>query len=147
MSNEKKNPPTVNGTADGQETEQVEGLASIVSDSDDSTYTQTAQGKIPVRIESYLLRGSKNALTKGELVRMTGLVPRKVTQAVQDARRRGVPILSSSHPGGYFIAATLDEKRRFERSLRHRANETAITLCCLERAKVEDSTDGETRRA
>ena len=139
MKDEKKNPSAVYGTADGKETGQVEGLAFRFSEVDDNTETQTAQGKIPVRIERYLLKGGKNAMTKEEPSKITGLVPRKVTQAVQDARRRGVPILSSSHPGGYFIAADLGEKRQFERSLRHRANETAITLRCLERAKVEEA--------
>lgn len=88
-------------------------------------------------IERFLLHGHDNALTMEELKVMTGLHSRKITQAVQDARRRGIAVLSSSHPGGYYLAETEEEKQRFVYSLRHRARETAFTLQCLERAKVE----------
>lgn len=94
-------------------------------------------------IERYLLRGRENALSLRELRRITGLHPRKITEAVQRARRRGVPVLSSSHPGGYFIAATEEEKAAFERSMRHRARETLTTLRYLRQAQVEeDVADG-----
>ena len=89
-------------------------------------------------IERYLLHGHDNALSVEALRIVTGLHPRKITQAVQDARRRGVAVLSSSHPGGYYLAETEDEKQRFVFSLRHRAKETAFTLQCLEQAQIEE---------
>ena len=100
-------------------------------------------GSESLQIENYLLRGRENALSLRELRRITGLHPRKITESVQRARRRGVPVLSSSHPGGYFIAATTEEKTRFERSMRHRARETLVTLRYLRQARVEgDAADG-----
>lgn len=98
----------------------------------------TQPGTDQAGIERYLLHGHDNALSVEALRIVTGLHPRKITQAVQDARRRGVAVLSSSHPGGYYLAETEDEKQRFVCSLRHRAKETAFTLRCLERAQVEE---------
>ncbi len=98
----------------------------------------TQPGTDQAGIERYLLHGHDNALSVEALRIVTGLHPRKITQAVQDARRRGVAVLSSSHPGGYYLAETEDEKQRFVYSLRHRAKETALTLRCLERAQVEE---------
>ena len=89
-------------------------------------------------VERFLMRGRENALTVSELERLTELHPRQITKAVQEARRRGIPILSTAFPGGYFIAATEDEKQCCLRSLRHRENETRKTRICLEYAKVEE---------
>lgn len=108
---------------------------------DSITRKASGQGQIPLRVEGYLQHGRENAINMEDLRRITGLRSRQVTQAVQDARRRGVPVLSSSHPGGYFIAASEEEKKRYLKSMGHRAKEIIATLRCLERAKVEE-TDG-----
>ena len=89
-------------------------------------------------IERFLMRGRENAMTVGELEQLTELHHRQITKAIQDARRRGIPILSTAFPGGYFIAATEEEKQRCLRSLRHRENETRKTRICLEYAKIEE---------
>ena len=97
---------------------------------------------VQVGIERYLLHGQENALTMDQLRHLTGgLHSRKIRQAVQDARRRGVPVLSTSCPGGYFIAATEAEKQRFILSMTHRLRETAETVRCLRRAPVEKNSD------
>ena len=138
MNQRKKTPPP------GVETEGRQGTNSAGSAAlqgapacDCTTHRTSGQGRIPLRIEAYLLRGHPNALSNEHLQNVTGLGSRQVTQAVQDARRRGVPVLSSSHPGGYYIAATEEEKERFLRSMGHRAKEIIATLRCLERTKVE----------
>lgn len=103
-------------------------------DYDFTTVTATVQSGI----ERFLLYGQGNALSVKTLVKLTGLHPRQITEAVQHSRRRGVPVLSTTYPGGYFIAETEAEKQRCIRSLRHRAKEMYETLYCLERAQVVD---------
>ena len=87
-------------------------------------------------IERFLLYGRENALPVRELERLTGLRRRQISKAVQDARRHGVPVLATANPGGYYLAATEDEKAQCIRSLRHRENETRLTRICLEYARV-----------
>ena len=97
----------------------------------------TRQGTAQPGIERFLLHGRENALPISELQRLTELHPRQITKAVQDARRRGIPVLSTAFPGGYFIAATEEEKQSCIRSLKHRENETRKTRICLEYSKLE----------
>ena len=89
-----------------------------------------------IGIERFLLYGAENALPVKELERLTGMQQRQITKAIQDARRRGVPVLATMYPGGYFIAATEEEKAQCIKSLQHRETETRTTRICLERAKV-----------
>lgn len=145
MKNEKRNPPSVVETEGGRGTNSA-GRAALqtVPDGDFITPNGSGQGSIPFRIEDYLLRGRDSSIKIAHLEQITGLRARQISQAVQEARRRGVPVLSSSHPGGYFIAATEEEKKRFLKSMGHRAKEIIATLRCLEQAKVEE-TDGRRR--
>ena len=98
---------------------------------------------VQVGIERFLMRGAENALTVEQLKHLTGeLHSRQIRQAVQDARRRGVPVLSTSCPGGYFIAETETEKQRCIMSMVHRLRETAETVRCLRAAPVEENDNG-----
>lgn len=108
----------------------------------ETDFTIPAAAAQVVGIERYLLHGQENALSVEQIKHLTGgLHSRKITQAVQDARRRGVPVLSTSCPGGYFIADSEAEKQRCINSMVHRLRELAETVRCLRRAPVEKNSD------
>ena len=133
--------PIKNNAAPGGQTGNGVGQISFdgFSKTMSKSNTNTAPRKNQFHIEDFLLRGADNALPIRILVDMTGLVPRKITAAVQDARRRGVPVLSSASPGGYFIADNEEERQRCLRSLRHRKAELSWTEFCLENATIDDA--------
>ena len=131
--------PAVAAAKSGDEQVPFDGFSTTLSDSDSSTVRRKNQ----FRIEKVLLRGSDIARPIRDLVELTGLTPRMVTKAVQDARRRGVAVISSSNPGGFFLAENEDERQRCLRSLRHRKQELAWTEFCLERATLEVVSDGQ----
>lgn len=62
-------------------------------------------------IETYLGIGAENAKTRWQLMQDTGMCDRAVRHNISNARKRGVPIVSSSRCAGYFIAATDAEKQ------------------------------------
>ena len=115
-----------------------EGFGMTLSDSDHITASRKPQ----VQIERFLLRGADNALSVRVLSEMTGLVPRGVTAAIQDARRRGIPVISTTRPGGFFLASNEAERQRCLRSLEHRKAEIAWTAWCLENAKLTEVGNG-----
>ena len=100
-------------------------------------YPITLSNKSQFQIENFLLRGQDNALSVSTLERITGRSARRIGAAVQDARRRGVPVISMPS-GGFFLAASEEERSRCLRSLRHRRAETDWTIFALERARIED---------
>ena len=87
-------------------------------------------------IENYLMTGDKNIFAAEFLTLATGLSARRIKKAVQDARRRGVPIVSVSGSGGYYLAATEDEKQRCIRQMKSRLYQLSKTIAALERAEV-----------
>ena len=106
-------------------------------DSIPQKYPTTTANKSQFQIENFLLRGQDNALSVSTLERITGRSARRIGAAVQDARRRGVPVISLQS-GGFFLAASEEERSRCLRSLRHRRAETDWTIFALERARIED---------
>ena len=95
-----------------------------------------------IMIQDYLAKGEENARTGKELCRLLGLTARDVSEAVEKARRDGVPICANtgSNPG-YYIAATKDDMTRYCRSLWKRAGEIHKTRrACLK--TIEDLPDG-----
>lgn len=50
----------------------------------------------------YIPFGKENAVTRQELVRLTGLDDRTIRNEIKRLNREGVPILSSSHTCGYW---------------------------------------------
>ena len=76
-------------------------------------------------ISDYLLTGAENAQCGRDLCSMLRINSRELRHAIEQERRAGKPICSSSntqHPG-YFLAANKSEMQTFCRSLFHRAGE------------------------
>lgn len=86
-----------------------------------------------MRISDFLSAGEESAVTRKYLEQITGLTGREVQRAVQAARLKGTPILSSS--SGFFLPATEAEKERFVRSMRHRAREISRAADAVEGAR------------
>lgn len=86
-----------------------------------------------MRIADLLLEGEGSAVTRQHLEQITGLTGREVQRAIQTARLKGTPILSSS--SGFFLPATEAEKERFVRSMRHRAREISRAADAVEGAR------------
>lgn len=104
------------------------------SEDDHITCYQPMQGTIA----ALLLRGHEHALTTKELARVSGLHPRKVTNAIMEERRHGAPILSSGD--GFWLAENAEEVRMCVRKLHCRAGEihkTAQALAATAKATKE----------
>lgn len=82
-----------------------------------------------VNIAELLREGAENATSLQELERLTGLDSRRVRRAIQQERLQGVPILSEF---GYYLPANLEERKKFCRQMRHRANEILEVVRSLE---------------
>lgn len=77
-------------------------------------------GEMQEAILKLLRHGAENALTLSDLSNVTGFDPRAIRRAIHKARREGIPILSDNEHG-YFYPGSASEKRKFVRSMRHRA--------------------------
>ena len=74
-----------------------------------------------IDITEYIPYGRKNAVSRHELQRRTGLPDRTVRALIEDARRKGAHILSSSADKGYWesdgrirkTAQTVEALRRY----------------------------------
>lgn len=80
-------------------------------------------------IYELLLAGRENAITSRHLCRMLGIDRRTLTAEIERERRAGCPICASvdcTCPG-YFIAESVDEFRRYLRSLENRERELRLT--------------------
>lgn len=62
-----------------------------------------------MNILDFIPYGKENAITRRELVRLTGLDDRLIRKEVKRLLKEGVPILSSSHCCGYWLSDDLDE--------------------------------------
>lgn len=85
------------------------------------------------RIEDFIPHGAENAITAREISRLTGLSRRRVTLAIETARKSGILICSDSC-NGYFLPVTRAEAQRCIRALRSRWKHQARTLAAMERA-------------
>ena len=83
-------------------------------------HSTTTATEMQEAILKLLRHGAENALTLNDLTNVTGFDPRAIRRAIHKARRDGVPILSDCEHG-YFYPGSASEKRKFVRSMRHRA--------------------------
>lgn len=88
-------------------------------------------------ISALLLHGRENAIPRSHLESITGLDGRTVRLMIERERRNGVPILADNKTG-YFLPGNEDEKARWVKSLRHRANEVLRTADAIEKAAVDN---------
>ena len=60
-------------------------------------------------IIAYIPAGRENRITREKLSRLTGRTDRLNRKAIEEARKAGVPVISSSRGKGYYIAETQGE--------------------------------------
>lgn len=80
-------------------------------------------------IEQSLQYGEKRAISRARLAEISGLDVRDVCRCIEDLRRKGVLICSSSR--GYYYPET---KRELERHARKEHNRAASILCSVRAA-------------
>ena len=65
--------------------------------------------KKALNILDYIPVGRENAITRAELVRLTGLPDRTIREAIERKRFEGEPIMSSSSAKGYWLSNDPDD--------------------------------------
>ena len=83
------------------------------------------------RVADLLLHGAENAISRRDLMSMTGMSDRELRLKIEAERRQGVPILSDN-VHGYFLPGDKSERDRCVRSLRSRAKEIERTATAIE---------------
>ena len=73
------------------------------------------------RVVNYIPKGKENAITRAALTALTGYPDRTNRQAIEEARRNGVKIVSRSSGKGYYIADNDDDWLLFLEEHRRRA--------------------------
>ena len=86
-------------------------------------------------VADLLLCGAENAVSRRDLMALTGYKDRELRLLIEAERRQGIPILSDC-VGGYFLPASEAERQQCVRSLRRRAKEIEATAAAIERAEV-----------
>lgn len=84
------------------------------------------------RIADFLHCGVENAISRRDLMSLTGLRDRELRRMIETERRRGIPILSDN-ANGYFLPGDEVERERCVKSLRRRAREIEKTADAIER--------------
>lgn len=83
------------------------------------------------RVADLLHPGAENALSRRDLMALTGLSDRELRLMIQAERRQGIPILSDN-VHGYYLPGDEAERDRCVRSLRRRAGEIMETAAAIE---------------
>lgn len=84
-------------------------------------------------ISGLLLCGAENAISRRDLMALTGYKDRELRLLIEAERRQGIPILSDC-VGGYYLPASEEERQRCVRSLRRRAAEIRLTAAYVAKA-------------
>ncbi len=125
---EKKKAPTSAATLKGA----VEnGRVCKTVQSPTSEHTTSPAENQPFRIADLLHPGAKNAVSRRDLMALTGLSDRELRLMIEAERRKGTPILSDNIHG-YFLPGDSAERDRCVRSLRRRAGEIMETAAAIE---------------
>ncbi|MBE6677923.1 MAG: hypothetical protein E7597_03915 [Ruminococcaceae bacterium] len=109
------------------------------------------------KIFELLPEGRENAISRRDLMTITGLNDRELRKTIAAERRAGALILSStdSEHNGYFRPASADELRRFVASMTRRGKATFAAVAAARKAlkQIEAEQEGkaderaETRKA
>lgn len=83
-------------------------------------------------IYEMLGHGPGAGITMKELERMLGINQRDIRTIIQRERLAGLPILSDNE-NGYFLPSSEDDKVRFIKSMRNRAQEIARAADAVEK--------------
>ena len=73
------------------------------------------------RVINFISLGKDNAITRSELVHMTGYTDRKVRECIEEARRKGWFICNDQDGMGYYLTEDPDEVEHQYRQDRRRA--------------------------
>lgn len=85
------------------------------------------------QIADLLHPGAENAVSRRDLMSLTGMSDRKLRLQIEAERRHGCPILSDNQHG-YWIAADQAEVQHFTWSMRSRAREILRTARAVEQS-------------
>lgn len=88
-----------------------------------------------LRIADLLHPGAENAVSRRDLIALTGLRDRELRLMIEAERRRGCPILSDN-VRGYWLSDSCEEIRKFSRSMKRRAAQIRLTAMCVEQAVI-----------
>lgn len=100
-----------------------------------SEHTTSPAENQSFRVADFLHPGAKNAISRRDLMALTGLSDRELRLMIEAERRQGIPILSDNIHG-YFLPGDSAERDRCVRSLRRRAGEIEATAAAIEQAEV-----------
>lgn len=84
-------------------------------------------------IIAYIPAGRENRITREELSRLTGRADRLNRKAIEEARKAGVPVISSSHDRGYYIAQSSSETDKLLREIWARVRSLLKTYWTLKK--------------
>ena len=98
--------------------------------------TTTAAGR-QIQIKDFLLIGSENAIPRRHLRQLTGISDRDLRRRIQLERLAGVPILSSTTAGGYYLPSSVADLEHFVRSMQSRAKEIEAVASAVEAGSTE----------
>ena len=95
--------------------------------------TTPAAENQPFRVADLLHLGAENAVSRRDLMALTGFSDRELRLRIEAERRQGVPILSDNQHG-YWLSDNPAEIMKFSRSMRRRAPQIRLTAQYVERA-------------
>lgn len=89
-------------------------------------------------VHELLSVGSENAVTRDLLIAATGLSERALRHLVEKERLSGVPILTDTERGGYYLPSCPAETERFVKSMRRRGIRVLQVARAVEKTMLED---------
>jgi len=101
------------------------------------SYDNTAAAGRQIQIKDYLLHGAENAVPRRHLRQLTGISDRDLRRRIQLERLAGVPILSSTTAGGYYLPSSVADLEHFVRSMQSRAKEIEAVASAVEAGSTE----------
>ena len=118
-------------------TREVEnGTAYETAHASTTEFTTPPAERQQFRVADFLHHGAESAISRRDLMALTGLPDRDLRRLIEAERRQGCPILSDC-VGGYYLPGDSAERDRCIRSLRSRAAEIIKTADAIEKAVNE----------
>ena len=108
------------------------GTASQTAHASTTEFTTPPAERQQFRVADFLHHGTESAVSRRDLMALTGLPDRDLRRLIEAERRQGIPILSDN-ARGYFLPGDQAERDRCVRSLRSRAAEIMETAAAIER--------------
>lgn len=109
------------------------GDTSQMTTASNTNSTTPAAENQPFRIADLLFPGAESAISRRDMMALTGLRDRELRRQIEVERRQGVPILSDNI-NGYWLSDDPAEIKKFSRSMRRRAAEIRLTAMRVEQS-------------